>query len=202
MIIERQVQHMARLLDDLLDVSRITRGKVELKREPIDLAAVVTSAIETARPLIEARLHELIISVPSEPLPLTADRVRLEQVVINLLNNAAKFTERGGRIGVKAFRKPGEAVLEVSDTGPGIAPELLPRVFELFMQGERGLDRSEGGLGIGLTIVKSLVELHGGTIQVQSPGLGGGSQFTVRLPLAAAEAPAGNETDNSVRSVT
>jgi signal transduction histidine kinase len=185
-IIERQVRHMARLLDDLLDVSRMTRGRIELKREAIDLAMVAASAVETARPLIEARSHELVVSHPSQPLPLEADRVRLEQVVINLLNNAAKFTGQGGRITLKAFREQAEAVLEVGDTGAGIAPELLPRVFELFTQGERELDRTEGGLGIGLTIVKRLVELHGGTVQVRSPGLGCGSQFTVRLPLAAA----------------
>jgi signal transduction histidine kinase len=147
---------------------------------------VAASATETARPLIEARQHELVLSLPSEPLPLEADRVRLEQVVINLLNNAAKFTGPGGRITLKAFREAAGAVIEVSDTGAGIAPELLPHIFELFTQGERELDRSEGGLGIGLTIVKRLVELHGGTVQVQSPGLGGGSQFTVRLPLATA----------------
>jgi signal transduction histidine kinase len=185
-VIERQVQHMARLLDDLLDVSRMSRGRVELKREAVDLAAVAAGAIETARPLMEARRHELVASLPAEPLLLQADRVRVEQIVINLLNNAAKFTDPGGTITLKVYREGAEAVLQVSDTGIGISPELLPRVFELFTQGERDLDRSEGGLGIGLTIVKRLVELHCGTVQVQSPGLGCGSQFTVRLPMAAA----------------
>jgi signal transduction histidine kinase len=178
----------------------MSRGRVELKPEAIDLAAVAASATETVRPLIEARQHELVLSLPSEPLPVEADRVRLEQVLINLLNNAAKFTAPGGRITLKAFRERAGAVLEVSDTGAGIAPEFLPHIFDLFTQGERELDRSEGGLGIGLTIVKRLVELHGGTVQVRSPGLGGGSRFTVRLPLATAEVQSPAETDPSARA--
>jgi signal transduction histidine kinase len=186
-VIERQVQNMARLLDDLLDVSQITRGKVKLKREAVDLSAVAANAGETARPLIEGRQHELVLSLAPEPLPLEADRVRLEQVVINLLNNAAKYTDPGGRITVKTFREASEAVLEVCDTGRGIPPELLPHVFELFIQGERDLDRSQGGLGIGLKMVKTLVELHGGSVTAQSPTLECDTQFTVRLPLATAE---------------
>lgn len=192
-ILERQVQHMARLLDDLLDVSRITLGKIELQREPMDLIVAVTHAIETTRPLIEARRHELQVSLPAEPVWMEADPTRLEQILINLLNNAAKYTEPGGRIWLTAEREGAEAVLRVRDSGVGISPELLQRVFDLFMQGDRSPDRSQGGLGIGLTLVRSLAEMHGGSVQARSAGPGQGSEFAVRLPAM----PTGIESQGS-----
>lgn len=185
-ILERQVHHMARLLDDLLDVSRITLGKIELHKEPVDLIGAVAHAIETTRPLIEARRHELQVSLPAEPVWLEADPTRLEQILINLLNNAAKYTEPGGRIWLTAEREGDEAVLRVRDSGVGISPELVRRVFDLFMQGDRSPDRSQGGLGIGLTLVRSLAEMHGGSVQACSAGLGRGSELTVRLPAMPA----------------
>jgi PAS domain S-box-containing protein len=187
-VIARQVAHLVRLVDDLLDVSRITRGKVNLRKEPIELAAVVTRAVETVRHLITARRQELTVSLPGpEPLRLQADPTRLEQVLANLLNNAAKYTEPGGRIELTARTEEGQVVLGVRDTGIGIAAEMLPRVFDLFAQGERSLDRGEGGLGVGLTLVKGLVELHGGTVEARSDGPGHGSEFRIRLPLLIAE---------------
>ena len=196
-VIERQVQQMVRLVDDLLDVSRITRGKVTLRTEPLDAAAVATAAVETSRPLIDARGHELTVALPPEPLWVTADPARLAQVLANLLNNAAKYTEKGGRIELLVERDGDEAVFRVRDTGVGIAAEMLPCVFDLFTQIDRSLDRSEGGLGIGLTLVRRLVELHGGTVQAFSAGPGRGSEFVVRLP-ALATAPAGAEVDLSL----
>jgi PAS domain S-box-containing protein len=187
-VAERQVRHMAHLVDDLLDVSRITRGKINLQKEPVDLATAVGRAVESARPLISARGHTIHVTLPPEPVSLLADPTRLEQILDNLLSNAAKYTEPGGRIGVSAERQGDEAVLRVRDTGVGIAPEMLPRVFDLFAQAERSLDRAEGGLGIGLTLVRSLVELHGGSVQANSDGLGHGSEFVVRLPAAGAAA--------------
>jgi two-component system CheB/CheR fusion protein len=181
-IVERQVGHLARLVDDLLDVSRITRGKIELCKEPIDLAIVIRQALENLAPLMTARRHELSLSLPTAPLWLEADPVRLVQVVQNLLENAAKYTEPGGRIWVSAAGELDEVVLRVRDTGNGIAPELLPQIFDLFTQAERTLDRSQGGLGLGLTLVRRLVAMHGGSVSVQSPGLGQGSEFVVRLP--------------------
>jgi PAS domain S-box-containing protein len=180
---ERQVQHMARLLDDLLDVSRISRGKIELRREPVDVAAIINRTVEAIRPLIEQRRHELTVALPAGPLRVEADPTRLEQVLTNLLNNAAKYTDPGGHIWLSAGQEEGMAVLRVRDTGIGIAPEMLPRVFDLFVQVERRLDRSQGGVGIGLTLVKKLVELHGGSITAHSSGLGQGSEFVIRLPM-------------------
>ena len=185
-VVKRQVQHLVRMVDDLLDVSRITRGKVELKREPLDLVDVVRQAIESTRPLVEARGHALEVALPPRPLPLSADLTRLEQVLSNLLRNAAQFTAPGGRIAVSAAVEGGSAVVRVCDDGAGIAPELLPRVFDLFTQGEQGLDRAGAGLGIGLTLVKRLVELHGGEVEARSGGIGEGSEFVVRLPFLAA----------------
>jgi signal transduction histidine kinase len=182
-VIQRQIQHLVRLVDDLLDVSRITRGKVELRRERVDLADVVRHAVETMRPLIEAKSHELTVDLPPEPLPLDADGTRLEQVVGNLLRNSAKYTDPGGHIGISVHREGGEAVLCVRDDGVGIAPDLLPRVFDLFTQGQQGLDRAGAGLGIGLTLVRNLVEMHGGRVEAQSPGTGAGCTIEVRLPL-------------------
>jgi PAS domain S-box-containing protein len=192
-VIGRQIRHLSRLVDDLLDVSRFTHGRIELRKAPVELAPVVAGAVETARPLIEARGHTLSTSLPGEPLWLEADATRIEQVVANLLNNAAKFTEPGGRIELSVEREADEAVLRVRDTGTGIPPDLLPRVFDLFVQGERSLDRAHGGLGIGLTLVRNLVERHGGTVEAASEGPGRGSELTVRLPLldgTAADAPA------------
>jgi signal transduction histidine kinase len=188
-VIQRQSQHLARLVDDLLDVSRITRGKVELRRVPLDLAEVVKQAVETTRPLAEARHHRLEVSLPPEPLPVLADPTRIEQVLANLIRNAVKFTEPGGLIAVAAAADGGEAVVRVRDTGAGISGELLPRVFDLFVQGQQGLDRSAGGLGIGLTLVRRLVEMHGGRVAARSDGPGRGSEFTIWLPLAPAPAP-------------
>jgi PAS domain S-box-containing protein len=179
---ERQVQHIVRLVDDLLDVSRIIRGMVELRKEPIDLAEVAARGAETAQPMIEARGQQLIVSVPPELVRLAGDPTRLTQVVSNLLHNAAKFSERSGRIWLTVERQGAEAVLRVRDEGVGISAELLPRVFELFTQGDRTLERSQGGLGIGLTVVRKLVALHGGTVTASSAGPGRGSEFVVRLP--------------------
>ncbi len=181
-IVERQVQHLVRLVDDLLDISRITRGKVELKRRPLELGEVVAAAIEMASPLLESRRHRLEADVPRRGLVVEGDPDRLGQVVANLLTNAAKYTEPGGIVSVRAAREGREAVVRVRDSGIGIAPELLPRVFDLFVQGQRALDRSQGGLGLGLSIVRSMVEMHGGTVSADSRGVGLGSEFTVRLP--------------------
>ncbi len=189
-VMDRQVGHLTRLVDDLLDVSRITRGKVTLRREAVDLAEAATRAVESARPVIDARQHRLTYEGPPEPVRTLADPVRLTQVIGNLLNNAAKYTDEGGQITLTVGREASEAVVRVRDTGTGIASEMLPNVFDLFTQAERTLDRSQGGLGIGLALVRSLVELHGGTVQVFSAGLGAGSEFVVRLPVLEAEAGA------------
>jgi signal transduction histidine kinase len=184
-IMERQVNHMVRLVDDLMEVSRITRGQIELRKEETDLATVIRSAVETSKPLIEAKGHQLAISLPPDPIPLYGDAIRLGQVLANLLNNAAKYTERGGQIWLAARRDADEAVISVRDNGIGLSAEMLPVVFEMFMQVDRSSNRSEGGLGIGLTLVKNLVELHGGTIAAKSDGPGRGSEFIVRLPVSA-----------------
>ncbi len=187
-IVERQVQHLMRLVDDLLDVSRITRGKIQLKRRPVELGEVIGTAIEMASPLLEGRRHRLEADVPRRGLLVEGDPDRLAQVVANLLTNAAKYTEPGGEVRVRAAREGSQVVVRVHDSGMGIAPELLPRVFDLFVQGYRALDRSQGGLGLGLTIVRSLVDMHGGAVAVASEGVGKGCEFTVRLPAASAAA--------------
>jgi PAS domain S-box-containing protein len=184
-IMERQVTHMVRLVDDLLEVSRITRGKIELRREPLDLAAVIESAVDTSRPLITVANHQLAISMPPDVLTVDGDSMRLAQVIANLLNNAAKYTPEGGQIWLTTRREANEAVISVRDTGAGIPAEVLPRIFEMFAQGDRTLNRAQGGLGIGLTLAKSLVQLHGGRIEARSEGLGKGSEFIVHLPLSA-----------------
>jgi signal transduction histidine kinase/DNA-binding response OmpR family regulator len=184
-VIGRQVRHLARLVDDLLDVSRITKGKIRLQLEPVPLQAVVTQAVEASRPEIDARGHHLDVSVPDEPLWVDGDPARLAQVLTNLLNNAAKYTEPGGHVWLSAARDNGSVVLRVRDTGVGIPPEMIGAVFDLFTQVDRSLDRSQGGLGIGLTLVKRLVELHGGEVSAHSAGPGRGSEFTVRLPARA-----------------
>ncbi len=189
----RQVGQMVHMVDDLLDVSRFTRGKVELRREPMVLADAVIRAVETARPLIDARHHAIEISVPAEPIHLDADPTRLTQILGNLLNNAAKYTGDGGRIWLSAVREGDEAVVRVRDTGIGLAPEMLLRAFDLFTQESRTLDRAQGGLGIGLTLVRSLVELHGGTVRAFSDGPGLGSEFVIRLPASPTGAKEANE---------
>jgi len=185
-VMERQVQHLVRLVDDLLDVSRVMRGKIELRREPVEPASIIARAVETAKPLIELQAHRLELAVADESLLMDADPVRLAQVVGNLLTNAAKYTEAGGLIRLTAERSGEHAVITVEDTGIGIDADTLPHVFELFVQAENAVTRAQGGLGIGLTLVKNLVELHGGMIEAESPGLGKGSRFTVRLPLLPA----------------
>jgi two-component system CheB/CheR fusion protein len=184
-VIERQVRHLTRLVDDLLEVSRITRGEISLRKESVDVRGVVVRAVETAQPWIDQRGHRLTLERPPEPMTLDGDPMRLEQVFANLLHNAAKYTEPGGRIEVRVAREDDHAAVRVRDNGIGIAPELLPHVFELFTQGDRSLDRTRGGLGIGLTLVKRIVELHGGTIEARSEGVGRGSELIVRLPAAA-----------------
>ena len=183
-IMERQIGHIVRLVDDLLDVARITRGKIELQRRRVDLEVLIGDAVESLRPRFAARAQTLTVHPPAEPLPIDADPTRLEQVLANLLSNASKYTEHGGHVELTAHRDGGFATVTVSDDGVGMPPELLTRVFELFMQSERALDRSEGGLGIGLTLVRQLVEMHGGTVTAHSDGPGRGSRFVVRLPLA------------------
>ncbi len=184
-MMERQVEHLVRLVDDLLDVSRVMRGKIELRRERVELATVVARAVETVQPLVDAQRHELGVRLPPESLPLDADPVRLAQVVGNLLTNAAKYTEPGGRIRLTADREGDVAVLRVRDDGIGIAPDMLPHVFELFVQADHATTKAQGGLGIGLTLVKNLVDLHDGTVEAHSDGLGQGCEFVVRLPLVA-----------------
>lgn len=184
-MMERQVHHLVRLVDDLLDVSRVMRGKIELRKERVELATVVARAVETVQPLVEAQGHELSLRLPSYSMPFDADPVRLAQVIGNLLTNAAKYTEPGGHIWLTAERDGEMAVLRVQDSGIGIAPHMLPRIFELFVQVDHASTKAQGGLGIGLTLVKSLVEMHNGTVEARSEGLGKGSEFVVRLPLAA-----------------
>jgi PAS domain S-box-containing protein len=181
-MMERQVEHLARLIDDLMDVSRISTGKVELRVEEVDLSSVIARAIDVCRPLIEQRGHRLMVEPPAAPIRLRADPTRLEQVLENLLTNAAKYSDPGGRIDLSAGLEGTTAVVRLRDTGIGIAAEKLPHIFDLFVQAERRLDRSQGGLGIGLSLVKSLVEMHGGRVSAASEGLGRGSEFVVHLP--------------------
>ena len=216
-MMDRQVVHIVRLVDDLLEVSRVTRGKIDLRREPVTLAAVVAAAVETSRPVIDAAGHTLTVSLPPDPVTLDADPVRLAQVFSNLLNNAAKYTDRGGRIDLSAelgtrnpecrsdsafgseFRAPGSEFVRVAvrDTGRGVPADMLPRVFDLFTQVDRTDERSQGGLGIGLTLVKSLVELHGGTVEAHSDGPGRGSEFVVRLPVIRNPEPGTRSEDRN-----
>jgi CheY-like chemotaxis protein len=197
-IIERQAHHLVRLVDDLLDVSRITRGKVELKRQRIETAQFVARAIEMASPILEHRQHRLNVVVATRGLTVDGDPERLAQVVSNLLTNAAKYTEHGGLITITARKQAGQVVISVKDTGIGIEPEMLPRIFEMFVQEKQAIDRAQGGLGLGLTIVRSMVALHGGTVDVTSQGRNRGAEFIVRLPAAEgrasvpAAAPAGD----------
>jgi len=186
-IIERQIRHMARLVDDLLDVSRLRRGAIELRREPFDLAEAVSRAVEMTSPIYAEKHHELVVDVP-QGLIVDGDRIRIAQVISNLLSNAAKYTEPHGRVVVAARQQYGDIVLECRDNGSGIPSELLPRVFDVFVQGERGLDRRQGGLGLGLAVARMLVDRHGGSIEVSSGGPKQGSMFVVRLPAASSSA--------------
>ncbi len=184
-MMERQVHHLVRLVDDLLDVSRVMRGKIELRREKVELATIVARAVEMVQPLVDAQGHQLSVRISPESLLLDGDPVRLAQVVGNLLTNAAKYSESGGRIWLTANRDGDVAVLRVRDSGIGIAPQMLPRIFELFVQVDHASTKAQGGLGIGLTLVKNLVEMHNGTVEARSEGLAKGSEFVVRLPLLA-----------------
>jgi PAS domain S-box-containing protein len=195
-VVERQVQQLTRLVDDLLDVSRISRGRLELRKEEVALSAVVTEVVEAVRPLVAERRQELQVTLPEGPILLEADPTRLEQILLNLLTNAVKYTETGGRIALDVGRDRDDVVVQVRDTGIGIAPEMLGRIFDLFVQGENLLDQPRGGMGIGLNLVKNLVEKHGGVISARSEGTGKGSEFIVRLPALPraqprAEAPGG-----------
>jgi signal transduction histidine kinase/ActR/RegA family two-component response regulator len=181
---ERQIGHLGRLLDDLLDVSRITQGKIALRSQPVELRDVIQLAIEATRHTIDAHGHVLGVTLSPEPLVVQADQARLAQVLTNLLANAAKYTNPGGRLTIAAERVAGDIVVRVRDNGIGIAPEMLHAVFDLFAQAERSLDRAEGGLGIGLTLVRNLVEMHGGTVEAHSAGVDRGAEFVVRLPAA------------------
>jgi signal transduction histidine kinase len=186
-MIDRQTMQLVRLVDDLLDVSRITSGKMALQKAAVELSTVIAAAIETCRPAIEGARHALAVDLPGESLLVHADFVRLAQVVSNLLNNAARYTSEGGRLELKVRREGREAVISLADNGIGIAPEVLPRIFEMFMQGGRDPRGAQSGLGIGLALAKRLVELHGGTIEARSGGVDRGAQFTVRLPVLAAQ---------------
>jgi signal transduction histidine kinase/CheY-like chemotaxis protein len=183
-VIDRQVRLLGRLVDDLLDMARIAQGKLELRRSRFNVAEAVTQAVQSTAPLFEAQQHRLSVQLPEGPLPVEADQARVVQVLVNLLTNAAKYTDRGGAVQVSAAREGGEVVLRVRDNGIGIEAGMLGRVFDLFTQVDRALDRAQGGLGIGLTLVRQLVELHGGRVAAHSAGPGQGSEFVVRLPAA------------------
>jgi len=182
---ERQVRHMTRLVDDLLDVSRITTGKLQLRPQPLDVAQLVRNVAEDRRSAIEQAGLKLVVTIPDTGLWVMGDSTRLSQVLSNLLDNARKFTDRGGEIAVRLNADRREAIVTVRDTGVGIEPAVLPRLFDVFVQDDRSLDRSRGGLGLGLSVVKALIELHGGQVLANSDGLGRGAEFTVRLPLTA-----------------
>jgi signal transduction histidine kinase len=185
-VIDRQVQHMSLLLDDLLDISRVTRGTLALRMQSTELASVIDTAVETARPTIDSKRHALTVDIPAEPIRFTVDPLRVAQVLSNLLTNAAKYTDPEGQIRVLARCEAGDVVICVADTGIGISAAALPRVFNMFSQVHSTTDRSEGGLGIGLALAQGLIELHGGSIEAKSGGLGCGSEFTVRLPRRVA----------------
>ena len=190
LVIERQVKHLTRLVDDLLDVSRATMGKIDLRREPLEVATAVARAVEVSAPLMELKKHQLTVKAPGNGLMVAGDPVRLAQVFGNLLNNSAKYTDAGGHIELDARREGTEVVIRVRDDGIGIAPDRIGPIFDLFVQGDQPTDRSQSGLGIGLTLVRSLVQLHGGYVEAYSEGVGHGSEFTVRLPALEEEVPA------------
>jgi len=185
-IIARQLDTMTRLIDDLLDVSRVVQGKIALRRKLIDLALIVNRATSVVQTLVSARRHSILVSVPDHPVIVDVDATRIEQVLVNLLTNAAKYTPPGGQIEVGLTADPSGVQLTVQDNGEGMSPEFIGQIFELFVQGERSADRAQGGLGIGLTMVRNLVELHGGTVEARSPGRDQGSQFMIRLPWPVA----------------
>lgn len=195
-IMERQVNHLVRLVDDLMEISRITRGKIELRKDSVELAAVVRSAVETSRPILDESGVQLSLGLPKNTVVMNGDFIRLSQVFANLLNNAAKYTDSGGHVHFTAKCEESDVVISVRDTGIGIPPEVLPNIFDMFMQVDRSTSRSRGGLGIGLTLVRSLVDLHGGSIRARSDGVGHGSEFVVRLPLAQAQ-PRQHESSNA-----
>lgn len=198
-IIDRQVGQMVKLVDDLLDITRITKGKLRLTKEPVELRVIVNHAAETARPFMDACKHDFSVSLPLEPLAVEADPARMEQVLVNLLNNAAKYSNTGGLIRLSVLREGNEAVIRVKDNGVGIAPELLPKIFDLFTQVDGSLGRSYGGLGIGLALSRNLVEMHDGRLQVSSAGLGKGCEFTIKLPLRSS--PPAGEIKTSLKPV-
>jgi PAS domain S-box-containing protein len=204
-VMDRQITHMVRLLDDLLDVARITNGRINLAVQEVDLRQIVREATDSVRGLIDARRHHLETSLPPDPVRVRGDVTRLVQVVVNLLNNAAKYTDENGTIRVDVAAEPESAVLRVADTGTGISARLLPKIFDLFTQDDRTLDRAQGGLGLGLTLVRRITELHGGSVEAHSEGRGRGSEFVVRLPLhvtdAAATAPSTGAARPSARSI-
>ena len=200
-VIERQTRHLTRLVDDLLDVSRINLGKIDLRKERIDVGSVVQSALETSRPMIDLGHHELLISVPEDPVFVRADAVRLAQVFSNLLNNAAKYTEHGGRIQLVAQRDSDQVAISIKDSGVGIAPDMLPHVFQMFVQVDRSLERSRSGLGIGLALAQRIVEMHGGSLTAHSSGVAGkGSEFIVRLPISIDAAATSDRDDSGIGS--
>jgi len=201
LMMERQIDHLVRLVDELLEVSRISRGPFSLRKEQVELAAVVRSATETSEPLIRAGGHAFVLELPEEPLWLEGDLVRMAQILANLLNNAAKYTDRGGEIAVLARREGESAVIRVRDNGAGIAPEALPRMFEMFSRGDRSSGRDQGGLGIGLALSRRLAEMHGGAIDARSEGPGKGSEFSVRIPLAADQQPRPAAEDRAAASL-
>jgi signal transduction histidine kinase len=191
-IIVRQIRHLGRLLDDLLDVSRITRGRIEIDPQQVTLQSCIDLALETTQPLLQEKQHRLALDSWPEPLWVHADKVRLAQCIANLLTNAAKYTEPGGHIQLRSFAQADSAVIEVTDNGVGMPPELIPRVFDLFVQGERPLDRSQGGLGIGLSVCRMLMEMQSGSVTASSAGIGRGASFTLRMPLVDASIDALN----------
>ncbi|HWM90126.1 MAG TPA: ATP-binding protein [Thermoanaerobaculia bacterium] len=201
-VIERQVHQMTRLVDDLLDVSRITRGKIVLRKERVELAEVVSSAVDASRSLVEESNHQLTVTMPPDPVHLEADSARLSQVLFNLLNNAAKYTNPGGHIWLTVERERDGVSIRIRDNGIGIDPEMLPQVFEIFTQAEQSLERSHGGLGLGLAVVQSLVEMHGGTVTAHSEGIGKGTELVIRLPirLPSRLPNTGNDTDQPPQS--
>jgi signal transduction histidine kinase len=182
-MIDRQARQIQRLVEDLMDISRISRGKVSLRKQPSNLAEIVQRGLEVSRPFLEARNHKVTIKVPAEPIVLDADPARLTQVVVNLLTNAAKYTNEGGHIALTVEQQDGQAILRVKDDGIGITPEMLPRVFDLYAQSERTLGHAQGGLGIGLKLVRTFVEMHGGKVEAFSEGSGRGSEFVVHQPV-------------------
>jgi signal transduction histidine kinase/ActR/RegA family two-component response regulator len=198
-VIERQVEHLVNLIDDLLDVSRITRGMITLQLEPVLVGAIVARAVETARPAIDTHRHVLELDLPDELISVEGDKTRLVQVIANILHNAAKFMDPGGKIRLTVRREGLQAVIKISDTGIGIAPDVVPKIFELFTQVHSKAERAQGGLGIGLALVRRLTEMHGGTVGVHSDGPGRGSEFTVRLPVMVAPLAAlSNQSRESV----